>query len=65
MLEFSANVAGKALKGIDMLRLDEAGLIEEFEVMVRPMSGLQALGAEMGARLARYKDLLAGAAPAA
>ncbi|AOY96067.1 hypothetical protein BKK79_30970 [Cupriavidus sp. USMAA2-4] len=65
VLEFSANVAGKALKGIDMLRLDEAGLIEEFEVMVRPMSGLQALGAEMGARLARYKDLLAGAAPAA
>ena len=31
---------------------DEQGRIVEFEVMVRPMSGLQALGAEMGRRLA-------------
>jgi hypothetical protein len=45
VLEFSAEVDGKALKGIDMLRFDQAGKIEEFEVMVRPMSGLQALGA--------------------
>ena len=27
------------------------GQITEFEVMVRPLSGLQALGTEMGARL--------------
>jgi len=65
VLEFSANVAGKALKGIDMLRLDAHGKIEEFEVMVRPMSGLQALAAEMGARLAAHKDALAGTAASA
>lgn len=51
VLEFSAKVAGKKLKGIDLIRFDEDGLMREFEVMVRPMSGLQALGAEMGKRV--------------
>jgi len=54
VLEFSANVNGKALKGIDLIQFDAQGLITEFEVMVRPLSGLQALGAEMGARLAAH-----------
>lgn len=54
VLEFSANVGGKALKGIDLIAFDEQGLIVDFEVMVRPMSGLQALGAEMGQRLSAY-----------
>ncbi|AGK50975.1 snoaL-like domain protein [Burkholderia thailandensis MSMB121] len=51
VLEFSARVGDKQLKGIDLIRFDEAGKIVEFEVMVRPASGLQALGAEMGARI--------------
>jgi len=54
VLEFSANVGDKSLKGIDMIRFDEEGKIIDFEVMVRPFNGLQALGAEMGARLAAY-----------
>lgn len=54
VLEFSAKVSGRELKGIDMIRFDEAGKIVEFEVMVRPMSGLQALGEEMGRRLGSY-----------
>jgi hypothetical protein len=52
VLEFSARVGDKQLKGIDLIRFNEDGQIVEFEVMVRPLSGLQALGAEMGARLA-------------
>ncbi|KJH81600.1 nuclear transport factor 2 family protein [Stutzerimonas stutzeri] len=52
VLEFSARVGDRQLKGIDMIRFDESGLITDFEVMVRPMSGLQALGEEMGRRLA-------------
>jgi hypothetical protein len=52
VLEFSANVGDKQLKGIDMIRFNADGEIVEFEVMIRPMSGLQALGQEMGARLA-------------
>jgi hypothetical protein len=54
VLEFSAMVGDKSLKGIDLIRFDEAGLIVDFEVMVRPFNALQALGAEMGARLAAY-----------
>jgi 2,4-dienoyl-CoA reductase (NADPH2) len=54
VLEFSASVNGKELKGIDMIAFDEDGKIVDFEVMVRPMSALQALGDEMGKRLAPY-----------
>ena len=34
-----------------MLRFGEDGLIKEMMVMVRPLSGLMALGEEMGRRL--------------
>lgn len=51
MLEFSARVGDRLLKGIDLIRFNEQGQILDFEVMVRPMSGLQALGTEMGKRL--------------
>lgn len=54
VLEFSARVGDRQLKGIDLIRFDEQGRIVEFEVMIRPLSGLQALGAEMGRRLAQY-----------
>ena len=50
-LEFSAHVGGKQLKGVDLIRFDEDGLIVEFEVMIRPASGLMALGEEMGKRV--------------
>ena len=54
VLEFSAKVNGKALKGIDLIQFDAEGRIVDFEVMVRPMSGLQALADEMGKRMAPY-----------
>lgn len=54
VLEFSATVQDKQLKGIDMIRFDEEGRIVEFEVMIRPFNALQVLGAEMGARLAQF-----------
>jgi 2,4-dienoyl-CoA reductase (NADPH2) len=54
VLEFSAKVNGKELKGIDLVQFNEQGQIVDFEVMVRPMSGLQSLGDEMGKRLAPY-----------
>lgn len=61
ILEFSAKVNGKELKGIDQIRFDEDGKIVDFEVMVRPMSGLQALGDEMAKRLAPYLAAMKGA----
>lgn len=54
VLEFSAKVNGKQLKGIDMIRFDETGKIVEFEVMIRPLNALQALAEEMAQRLAAY-----------
>lgn len=51
VLEFSAEVNGKSLEGADFVRFDEEGKIVDFEVMIRPLSGLQALGEEMGKRL--------------
>jgi hypothetical protein len=54
VLEFSARVGPRELKGIDMVRFDETGKIVDFEVMIRPLSGLQALGEQMGAKLAPY-----------
>ena len=51
VLEFSAHVGERQLKGIDLIRFDAQGRIVEFEVMVRPMSGLQALGEAMGRQL--------------
>ena len=51
-LEFSAFVGELSLKGIDLIRLGEDGRIVDFEVMIRPANALQALGEEMGRRLA-------------
>lgn len=51
-LEFSARIGSTDLKGIDLIHFDDRGLITEFEVMVRPATGLQALGQAMAARLA-------------
>jgi hypothetical protein len=44
ILLFRATVNGREIHGIDMLQFDEAGLIKEFTVMVRPQSAVQALG---------------------
>ena len=50
-LMFRAEVKGRELDGIDILRFGEDGLISELMVMVRPMSGMNALAEEMRARL--------------
>lgn len=51
-LEFSARVGDLSVKGIDLIRWNDAGQIVEFEVLVRPANGLQALGMAMAAKLA-------------
>lgn len=50
-LEFSARVGDLAVKGIDLIRLGDDGLIAEFEVFIRPVNGLKALGVAMARRL--------------
>jgi hypothetical protein len=51
-LIFRASVAGRELEGIDLLRFDEQGLIADFTVMVRPLSGLIPFAQAMGEKAA-------------
>jgi hypothetical protein len=51
-LIFRARVGERELQGLDFLRVGADGLIAELTVMVRPMSGLAALGEAMGAKFA-------------
>jgi hypothetical protein len=50
-LEFGANIGKWQLKGIDLIKFNDAGEMLEFEVMIRPIKALQALGEEMGNRI--------------
>jgi hypothetical protein len=50
-LEFGANIGKWQLRGVDLLRFNEAGEMTEFEVMIRPIKALAALGEEMGNRI--------------
>jgi hypothetical protein len=51
VLFFEANVGDRALQGVDILEENEDGAVTAFTVMIRPLSGLQALAAAMTARL--------------
>src|SRR3954451_6030512 len=55
VLVFRARVGDKKLEGIDLLRMNADGQIEDFTVMVRPASGLMALGEAMGPKVALLK----------
>jgi hypothetical protein len=52
VLVFTASVGGRALEGADFVTLDDAGLVSEFRVMIRPMTGLVALAEAMAPRVA-------------
>lgn len=54
-LIFRARVGDKQLQGLDFLRLDGEGKIYEFTVMVRPASGLMALGQAMAPKVENLK----------
>jgi len=52
-LVFTATVNGKLVNGCDFLHFDEDGRIDDFMVMVRPLSGANALAEAMGAQFER------------
>ena len=59
VLEFSARIGDKKLKGIDIISFDDAGRIKEFEVMIRPANAAAAVGEAMAAKAGpRLKELL-------
>jgi hypothetical protein len=58
-LVFEARVGDRQVQGLDLLRFDEQGLIEDFTVMVRPLSAAMALAEAVGKGL---EQAAAGAA---
>ncbi|MFD5856928.1 nuclear transport factor 2 family protein [Streptomyces chartreusis] len=54
-LVFTARVGDREITGCDFLRVNEEGLIDDFMVMVRPLSGAQALAEAMGAQFDRIE----------
>jgi hypothetical protein len=55
-LVFHARVGDRQLEGCDFLHSDEHGLIDDFAVMVRPLSGALALAEAMRAQLAEIES---------
>jgi hypothetical protein len=50
-LIFRARVGERELEGMDLLRLGPDGLIADFTVMIRPLSGLVALAQALGPKV--------------
>ena len=50
-LIFRTRVGDRDVEGLDLIRFDEAGLIRDFTVMVRPRSAVEALLREVSSRL--------------
>jgi len=51
ILFFEASVGDRELQGIDILEENEDGRVAALTVMIRPLSGLQAVASAMAARL--------------
>ncbi|MCT9929839.1 nuclear transport factor 2 family protein [Planotetraspora sp. A-T 1434] len=52
---FKAKVNGLEVHGCDFLHFDEHGKIDDFMVMVRPLSGAESLAEAMGAQFERIQ----------
>ena len=55
-LVFETTVSGKKITGCDFLHFNDEGLIDDFTVMVRPLSGATALAEAMGAQFYRIQQ---------
>jgi hypothetical protein len=51
MLEFETTIDGVLVNGIDLIRWNEAGLIVDFKVMVRPLKAVNLIHERMAAML--------------
>jgi ketosteroid isomerase-like protein len=55
MLEFALELDGVHINGVDIIAWNEAGLIQDFKVMVRPLQAINKVGEDMGKMLASMK----------
>ncbi|GAA0238026.1 nuclear transport factor 2 family protein [Cryptosporangium japonicum] len=58
-LVFRTIVQGKQIEGCDFLHLNDDGLIDDLTVMVRPLSGAQALAEAMAEQFPRIQQEVA------
>jgi hypothetical protein len=55
VLSFRTDVKGTEIEGVDLLRLDENGLVNEITVLLRPFPGIAAFLKATGPKLARRR----------
>jgi hypothetical protein len=55
VLEFETSVEGKYVNGVDIIRVDDAGLIVEIRVMIRPLQAINLVHRQMAAMLESMK----------
>ena len=55
VLEFTTEMEGIHVNGIDMITFDDAGIIKDFKVMVRPLKAVNKVWEMMGRELERAK----------
>lgn len=53
VLEFTTDMNGIIINGVDMIRWNEAGQIDDFKVMIRPLKAINLLHQMMGAMLSK------------
>ena len=51
VLEFALDIDGIAINGVDMITWNDAGLITDFKVMIRPLKAIQVIHEKMAAML--------------
>lgn len=56
VLEFELELDGVQVNGVDLIRWNDAGLITDFKVMVRPLKGMQAVQQKMAELLAQMQQ---------
>lgn len=61
-LEFETTLDGKIVHGVDLIAVDEDARITGFTVMVRPLQGMTATHAAMGAMLESMSSAPGGTA---
>jgi ketosteroid isomerase-like protein len=54
-LEFETHAAGKYINGVDIISCNDAGLISEFKVMIRPLQAVNLLHQQMATMLEKMQ----------
>lgn len=56
LLEFELELGGVAVNGVDLIHWNDAGQIDDFKVMIRPLKAIQAVQQKMAELLAQMQQ---------